>query len=394
MRRRNQARVLGPYQERGRWRLIIVEDGGRRSVFFLTHEEALKFKASAEREIARPPSRRIADVLAEWHAQKLQGGQCKPESADHTYRRLQFFFAPVVDEDIAALTPRRAAALYLEASRRVSVKMGTVLAAASHRGDLSAAKSFYRWATQRGYAGASPFRDVKPVGRVKAGKPQLRIEEARRFTSAVIGYFEETQHPLAIGVLLALTMGLRTSEVMHRVARDLDDAGRCLWIDAGKTESARRRLDVPEPVQPYLNQLAAGKGPDDLLFGMSRRGGPRCRQKMWEMVRRLCQRAGVPSVCTHSLRGLWATLAVQSGAASHAVAASLGHHSFVMTKRHYAQGSAVANAATARVLDTLASERPAERRSARQQLEQLDESELALLLELLAEAKKGGAPAN
>lgn len=235
---------------------------------------------------------------------------------------------------------------------------------------------------------------MKPVGRVKAGKPQLRIEEARRFTSAAIGYFEETQKPLAIGVLLALTMGLRTSEVMQRVARDLDDGGRCLWIDVGKTDNARRRLDVPEPVQPYLNQLAVGKGPDALLFGVSRRGGPRRRQKMWEMVRRLCQRARVPSVCAHSLRGLWATLAVQSGAVSHAVAASLGHHSFAMTQRHYAQDSAVANAATARVLGALTSEGPVAQSSARQQLEQLDESELALLLKLLADVKKGGTAAS
>lgn len=392
MRRRNQARVLGPYQERGRWRLIIVEDGGRRSVFFLAREEALKFKTSTEREISRPQSRRIADMLTQWHAQKRHAGQCTPESIDHSCRRLQTFFASVADEDIAALTPRRASALYLEATERVSVKTRTMPAAASHRYDLSAAKSFYRWATQSGYVGASPFRDVKPVGKVKAGKTQLRIEEARRFTSAAIGYFEETQHSLAIGVLLALTMGLRTSEVMQRVVRDLDDGGRCLWIDVGKTVNARRRLDVPEFVQPYLSRLAAGKGPDDLLFGVNRRGMPGCRQKMWEMVRRLCRRAGVPSVCTHSLRGLWATLAVQSGAVSHVVAANLGHHSFDMTKKHYAQGTAVANAATARVLETLGSERPLERRSAREQLEQLEESELERLLALLAEVKKGGAP--
>lgn len=394
MRRRNMARVLGPYQERGRWRLIIVEDGGRRSVFFPTNEEALKFKGSTEREIAQPPSRRIADVLGEWHAQKLQAGQCKPESVEHILSRLNFFFESVADEDIAALTPRRAAALYQTVTERVTAKTGSVLAAASQRADLSAAKSFYGWATQRGYVSVSPFRDVKPVGKINAGKPQLRIEEARRFTSVAVDYFEKTQRPLAIGALLALTMGLRTGEVLERVVRDLDDGGRCLWVDAGKTANARRRLDVPEVVQPYLSRLAAGKRPDDLLFGAGRRGGPRHTQKMWEMVRLLCRRAGVPIVCTHSLRGLWATLAVQSGAASHVVAATLGHHSFEMTKRHYAQGAAVANAATARVLEALGSERPVERRSAREQLEQLDESELALLLELLAEAKKGGAPTN
>jgi len=64
-----------------------------------------------------------------------------------------------------------------------------------------------------------------------------------------------------------------------------------------------------------------------------------------------------------------------------------------VTERHSAQGSAVENAATARVLGRLGSER-AERPSVREQLEQLDEGELARLLELLSESKKGGSPAN
>lgn len=49
------------------------------------------------------------------------------------------------------------------------------------------------------------------------------------------------------------------------------------------------------------------------------------------------------------------------------------------------------NAATARVLG---SDRPVERKSAREQLDQLDESALARLLGLLADSKKGGAPIN
>lgn len=64
--------MLGPYEERDRWRLIIVEDGGRRSVFLPTREEALKFKAGTQREITPPASRRIADVIAHWHTDKLR----------------------------------------------------------------------------------------------------------------------------------------------------------------------------------------------------------------------------------------------------------------------------------------------------------------------------------
>ena len=80
---------------------------------------------------------------------------------------------------------------------------------------------------------------------------------------------------------------------------------------------------------------------------------PRARATMWAMVRKLCALARVSPVCTHSLRGLYATLAVQSGSTSHVVASSLGHGSFEITQRHYAQASSVANASTARVLSIL-----------------------------------------
>ena len=189
-------------------------------------------------------------------------------------------------------------------------------------------------------------------------------------------------------------MGLRTSGVLQRVVRDLDDGARCLWIDAGKTTHARRHLEVPELIQPYLIRLTQGKGREDLLFGIGKAGKAPRRQLMWEVERSLCQRAGVPLVCTYSLRGLWATLAVQSGAASHVVAANLGHHSFKVTERHYAQGSAVENAATSRVLGVLGGERPKSHPNSREQLAQLDEHDLARLLELLAQSKQKGTPVN
>lgn len=56
-------------------------------------------------------------------------------------------------------------------------------------------------------------------------------------------------------------------------------------------------------------------------------------------------------------RGLYATLAVESGALSETVASSLGHGSFAMTERHYAQASSVSNVKTARVDSLLTSSR-------------------------------------
>ena len=69
----------------------------------------------------------------------------------------------------------------------------------------------------------------------------------------------------------------------------------------------------------------------------------------------MCKAAGVTLVCPHSLRGLYATLAVETGALAESVATSLGHGSFAMTEKHYAQPSAVSNSKIARVAGTLAS---------------------------------------
>lgn len=49
---------------------------------------------------------------------------------------------------------------------------------------------------------------------------------------------------MKLGVSLMLYLGLRQGEVAARVARDIDDDGRVLWVPSGKTKNARctRRL--------------------------------------------------------------------------------------------------------------------------------------------------------
>lgn len=385
MRRREPPRVVGPYQEKNRWRIVVVEQGRRKSFFCASQEEALKLKADFSRQVDLPPSRKLADVLTDWEQDKLRSGACKVQSAKHQKDRLSLFLGPLLSEELTALTPRRAAALYERHTGQTSRTTGRLMSVATHRFDLWTAKFFFGWAVKRGYLGANPFQDVKPVGKVRAGKQQLRIEEARRFTETALLYFEEFNKPLALGALLALTMGLRTSEVMNCVVRDLDDGARYLWIDEGKTENARRHLDVPDMLRPFLLRLAQDKRPDELLFSVSAvTGRRRHRQAMHRTVRAICAKAGVPRVCTHSLRGLWATLAVKSGAVSHAVAESLGHHSFAVTQKHYAQPAAVTNAATARVLDVLSHGPGSAKLSAEELLQRLDESTLERLAELLS----------
>lgn len=74
----------------------------------------------------------------------------------------------------------------------------------------------------------SNSKDARPIGKVKAGKQQLCIEEARLFTSTALSFYEQSGRPLAIRALLALALGLRTREVLERVVLDLDDRARYL----------------------------------------------------------------------------------------------------------------------------------------------------------------------
>ena len=146
---------------------------------------------------------------------------------------------------------------------------------------------------------------------------------------------------------MCLLMGMRCSEVVSRVVRDLDDEGRLFWIPDSKTLAGRRKLQVPDYLQPYLVALAKGREPTAALFGEHWRDWPR----RW--VQRICKAAGVPKVSAHAMRGLHSTLAVDSGITSHAVAAALGHESFKTTAESYAQRDAVASAQQKRVLGVL-----------------------------------------
>jgi integrase len=217
-------------------------------------------------------------------------------------------------------------------------------AVASRRHWLKQLRAYCLWLVAAGHLDADPFAGLRVVGKQRVGKPQLRIGEAQLFTDTALAAFEEGQD-FALAPLLGLMMGLRASEVCGLTVRDVDDLGSVLWVAAsgGKSANATRRLKVPAKLRPYLIRLTADQAASKRLFGR------RSRQSLWVLVRQLCARAGVPVVCAHSLRGLWATLAVESGQACEAVAAALGHGSFMVTAKHYASGTAVHSAQTDRV---------------------------------------------
>jgi integrase len=136
---------------------------------------------------------------------------------------------------------------------------------------------------------------------------------------------------------MILVLGMRNRELRGLTARDVDAAGELLWIPGTKTRRARRHLIVPAILRAPLSTWAAQVG-DGRLFA---RSGDTIR----DWVEWCCQRAQVPRVTPHGLRGTQSTLARRGGESAEAVARQLGHGDTAIGERHYTDPSATAQAA-------------------------------------------------
>ena len=344
-------RVWGPYEDNeNKYRLKIVEGEVEKSVCFKTLEEAEAVKESLLARSSKIERRTIKSAIEEWSAWLAATRGHKEASAKWAVRQTVQWIP--IQKTLTQISDTDAAKLYAEHVERPRPKTGKPPSPATHHVQLMLARQLWEWSIVQGYCRSNPWKRVTPIGRKPTGKPQLRIDEARRF-GAVAMQHAEAGDPSAIGALLMMYLGLRQGEVAARVARDIDDDGRVLWIPSGKTKNAKRRLNIPDRLRPLVLKLAQTKRPDELLFYPKTRKGHQVGY-YWLRVKRLCRLAGVPEICPHSLRGLHATLALEGGATSEAVARALGHGSFAVTAQHYASASSVANARGSRVADALA----------------------------------------
>lgn len=337
-------RVLGPYRDKGGFRIIHVHrTGARDSYWFATEEEAQRAR-EAFQVAGQEPDPTLDEALTEYATYMRDDKGNKPSSIEQTRHKLRRFF-PDLGVTLIELTPESCEAYY-QALRTAPKRHGGVLSVDYHRNALSEARTFLQWCVKKSWISENPLDGVEGVGRRNHGKEQLRIDEARKWLAKATELAHQGQGG-AVAAMMTLLMGMRCSEVISRVVRDLDDDGTLLWIPDAKTAKGKRTLRVPDQLQPLLSRLAANKAATDLIFGAHERGWPR----LW--VKKICREAGVPEVTAHGQRGLHSTLAVEAGVTSKAVADALGHESFTTTARSYAQPEAVGRAKQAQALRVL-----------------------------------------
>ena len=339
MRRREPARVLGPYLQDQQWRVIHIDARGRRKSYVVaSKQEARRLIVKLRADL---DARTVQATLELWVQARLRAGDAAPTTIAEQVARIRTLLGPVMDLRLTEVTERKAQALYQRITTQPSPKTGKPLQAATHRFYLSIAQFLWRWAQKQGLVQDNPWAEVEPVGRISAGKPQLRPAEARRF-AAVAEAEAEAGSGLALAALCCLSLGLRASEALQLAARDIDAEGGEVYVSGTKTAAARRRLKLPANLAVLLGRAAAARPPMERLCTAT-------RQSLHDKVIALCARAGVPRVCVHGLRGTHASLAVSGGASVEAVARVLGHTSTKMTLGHYVSEEAATAARVAAV---------------------------------------------
>ncbi len=311
-------RVYGPYKERnGTYRIVVAARSGRaaarRTYIFATEGEAQAADKQLRADVTEYTVQRMLDTFLDDRA----ANETKPGSLETLRIRLEGMLKPVLLQPVQQLKAPRAQALY--------DKYREGRAPDTHHGALANCKAAFEWARKRKIVQFSPWDDIDPVGKKRRRKNQLRIDEARKLSAWLVARADTDDK--ALGVLVALVLGLRAHEVVGIERRDLDDNGTVLHVAKSKTAAGERTVILPEVLRaPLLRRAELRSG--RLL--------PYARGWVRDNTKRACKAAGVPVVCAQALRGTNATFAMEAGMAPEAVARSLGHTSASVTKAAYA----------------------------------------------------------
>jgi integrase len=331
-----------PYPHHDRWRVWFKTlDGERSYQTFETLADAHSFVSTGARRTLRGGGHPVADLLERYL-------ESRADLKASSIRTLRFRLGALFQQ-------RRAMPVEAFPWAKAWKQYVSVQSVDSQHGVVGALRGFLSYCRAAGLLKKAP--DLPSIrGRKRRGKAQLRIDEARKLVAEAL----RAGDPLALAAATMVLTGLRPGEVMALKVRDCDDGGAVLWVESGKTAAARRAVEVAAELRPFLVGVTAARPAFDPLFEhqprRKRAAQDQLKSRTDALLRRLrtlCAEAKVPAVVPHSLRGLHATLASGFGATSHAVAAALGHTSFVVTARHYVDRNTLEQARSRRSREVL-----------------------------------------
>lgn len=303
---RSPDRVLGPYQEGSRWRVVRFSEGKRTARTATTRDKALQILERLRQPPADPPPRRLSAALREYDAHLRLERRHAPASCEQARRVLAAFLGDG-NAPIAALTVEQARRL-ARFEHATAHRIHRRYALSTRYAVLGHATRFYEWAKSRFYVERNPFDGVRPIGLLAGGPAPLSLDQAR--TLAAVALQQAHQDPGALGSLLILVLGLRSAEVLSLRVQDIDPEAQ--WLRLTNKQGGLRTIPIPELLRPCIRGVLASRLPDALLLGTGRTGRTRPHNFLWRALQRLCRQARVSSTCPRGLRTLHRKLAQTS----------------------------------------------------------------------------------
>ncbi len=352
----DRPRVLGPVwcASKGYWRVTTIDPeqvdprNRSRERYFAEREEAQEYRDLKAAALERLRGVTVKAAI-DGYKQHLNEKGTGAVSYNETVRRLQLFF-PDHAMLIGRVTTERAEQYYKVFRQRRKVRKdgsdAGPISVSYHRAALINARSFANWCVKQGWLPSNPFAAVEGIGQRNAGKLQHTGDESRKFYSYCWTLAQNGDNA-ALGVLMALSMALRSSDITRRIVRDVDLDSTVLRITDGKTKKSNEPREIPLALQPLLRQLVAGRDPFEPLFKTPyTKTGHHTRRWLEEAMSRFCEAAGVPYVCPHALKGTAGSILAKRGALGNQIFEYLSHEEGATTKRHYVPGDAIEQAET------------------------------------------------
>ncbi len=115
MRRRESARVLGPYKEDALWRIIEIDARGRRKSYTVgSRQAATRLMARIRATLG---ARTVQATIELWGAARLRSGDAYPSTIADQSARVRALLGSVYKLRIGDVTERKALALYEQATQ-------------------------------------------------------------------------------------------------------------------------------------------------------------------------------------------------------------------------------------------------------------------------------------
>jgi hypothetical protein len=152
-----EAKVLGPYAEKDRWRIIILEKGARRSEYLATLPEARKRISQLKKLQGKAEAFTVGMMLEEYTKEREVLGKVLPLTSQMEAARIRDFLASILEVRVSSVTSTIAAQLYADLIASPNRLSGKLLSVATHRAYLGFAKALFNWAAKRESLGAVLF---------------------------------------------------------------------------------------------------------------------------------------------------------------------------------------------------------------------------------------------